>query len=115
MKMKITVFCTAGLGLLVVLAGCLPPKQVISGYEDQAKRIPAGEVRNPGDSAEENKQMEALIQKLEKAEQRLRETERKNQETLRRLEEAAKKSERSMERIEKAGEKIEAVGRKEAP
>jgi hypothetical protein len=115
MKKMTTAFFAAGVGLLVVLAGCLPPKQVISGYEDPAKRITVGEVRKPEDGVEENKKLEDLIRKLERAEQRLRETERKNQETLRRLEEAAKKSERSMERIEKAGEKIEAVGRKEAP
>lgn len=115
MKQRTTASFAAGLGLLVVLGGCLPPKQVISGYEDPGKRTPAGEVRKPGEGAEENLKMEALIRKLEEAEQRLREMERKNQETLRRLEEASIKTERSMKRIEKAGEKIEAVGRKEAP
>ena len=115
MKKKIAVFFTAGFGILVMLSGCLPSKQVISGYEDPAKRIQTEEVRKPGDRTEENKKMEALIQKLEEAEQRLLEMERKNQETLRRLEEASKKTERSMERIERAGEKIEAVGKKEAP
>jgi hypothetical protein len=115
MKKISTAFFAAGVGLLVVLGGCAPPKQVISGYADPAKRIPAGEVRKPGDGDEENEKMEALIRKLEKAEQRLREMEQRNQETLRRLEEASKKTERSLKRIEKAGEKIEAVGRKEVP
>jgi hypothetical protein len=113
-KWKTALF-SAVLGLLVVLGGCAPPKQVISGYEYPDRRIPAGEVRKPGGGEEDNKKMEALIRKLEKAEQRLREIERKNQETLRRLEEASIKNERALKRIEKAGEKIEAVGRKEAP
>ena len=112
MKKKIAVFCMAGFGLWVMLSGCLPPKQVIRGYEDPAKRIQAKEVWKPGERTEEEKQMEALIQKLEVAEKRLREMERKNQETLRRLEEASQRTERSMERIKRAGEKIEAVGRK---
>ena len=120
MKKKIIAVFTAGFGLLVTLSGCLPPKQVISGYEDPAKRIQTEPARKPGDrTAEdkiaEDKKMEALIRKLEEAEKRLQEMERKNQETLRRLEDASQKTERSMERIEKAGEKIEAVGRKEVP
>jgi hypothetical protein len=115
MKKKIAVFLTAGFGILVMLSGCLPPKQVISGYEDPVRRIQTEEVRKPSDRTEENKEMEALIQKLEEAEQRLLEAERKNRETLRRLEDASIKTERSMERIERVGKKIEAVGRKEAP
>jgi hypothetical protein len=115
MHRKIITGFTAGFGFLVLFSGCLPSKQVISGYEDPAKRSPTGEVRQPFDQTEENKKMEALIRQLEKAEQRLLEIERKNRETLRRLEEASKKTERSMERIERAGEKIEAVGKKEAP
>jgi Skp family chaperone for outer membrane proteins len=120
MKKKIIAVFTAGFGLLVMLTGCLPPKQVISGYEDPAKRIQTEPVRKSGDRTAEAKKaedqkMEALIRKLEEAEQRLREMERKNQETLRRLEDASQKTERSMERIEKAGEKIEALGRKEVP
>jgi hypothetical protein len=115
MDKRIIAGITAGFGILVTLGGCLPSKQVISGYEDPAKRIQTGEVRKPSDRTEENKKMEALIQRLEEAEQRLLETERKNRETLRRLEDASIKTERSMERIEKVGEKIEAVGRKEAP
>lgn len=106
---------TAGLGILVMLSGCLPAKQVVSGYNDPNKRINPEEIRKPGDRTEENKKIEALIRKLEEAEQRLLEMERKNQETFQRLEEASKRTERSMKRIEKAGEKIEAVGRKEAP
>ena len=115
LKKKIAVFLSAGFGILVMLSGCLPSKQVISGYEDPAKRIQTEEVRKADDRAEEYRKMEALIQKLEEAEKRLLEMERKNQETFQRLEEASKKTERSMERIERAGEKIEAVGRKEAP
>jgi hypothetical protein len=106
---------TAGFGILVTLGGCLPSKQVISGYDDPNRRIKSEEVRKPGDRTEENKKMEALIRKLEEAEQRLLEAERKNRETLRRLEDASIKTERSMERIERVGEKIEAVGKKEAP
>jgi hypothetical protein len=115
MKKKIAVFFTVGFGIIVMLSGCLPSKQVISGYEDPTKRIQTEEARKPGERTEENKKMEALIRKLEEAEQRLLEMERKNRETLRRLEEASKKTERSMERIERAGEKIEAVVKKEAP
>ena len=115
MKKKTAVFFTAGFRILVMLSGCLPNKQVISGYEDPAKRIQAEENRKAGDQSEENKKMEALIQKLEQAEKRLLEMERKNQEAFRRLEEASKKTERSMERIEKAGKKIEALGEKVAP
>jgi uncharacterized protein YlxW (UPF0749 family) len=115
MKKKIAVFLTAGFGILVMLSGCLSSKQVISGYEDPAKRIQTEQVREPSDRTEENKKMEALIQKLEETEQRLLETERKNRETLRRLEDASIKTEKSMERIERVGEKIEAVGKKEAP
>ena len=55
MHKRTTAFFSAGLGLLVVLGGCAPPKQVISGYEDPAKRFPAGEVRKAGDEAEEKK------------------------------------------------------------
>ena len=105
----------AGFGFLMMFSGCLSSKQVISGYEDPAKRIQAEAVGKPVDRMEEKKEMEARIQKLKEAEQRLFEMEQKNRETLRRLEEASKRTERSMERIERAGEKIEAVGRKEAP
>jgi len=115
MKKKIVFFFTGGFGLLVMFTGCLPPKQVISGYEDPAKKIQTQQVRKPGDRTAEDKKMEDLTRKLEEAEQRLREMERRNQETLRRLEDASQKTERSMERIEKAGEKIEALGRKEVP
>jgi hypothetical protein len=115
MKKKIAFFFTAGFGLFVMFSGCLPPKQVISGYEGPAKKIQTEPVRKSGDRTAEDKKKEDLIRKLEEAEQRLREMERKNQETLRRLEDASKKTERSMERIEKAGEKIEALGRKEVP
>jgi len=115
MKKKIAVFFTAGFGILVMLGGCLPSKQVISGYEDPAQRIQTKQVRKPSDQTEENKKREALIQRLEEAEQRLLEAERKNRETLRRLEDASIKTERSMERIERVGEKIEAVGKKQAP
>jgi hypothetical protein len=115
MNKKIIAGFTTGFGFLVIFSGCLPSKQVISGYGDPAKRIQTEEVRKAGDRTEEKKKMEALIRKLEEAEQRLLEMERKNQETFQRLEEASKKTERSMERIERAGKKIEAVGKKEAP
>jgi hypothetical protein len=115
MKKKSIVFLTAGFGFLVLFTGCLPPKQVISGYEDPAKRIQLEEAGKADDLREENKKREALIRKLEETERRLLELEQRNQETFRRQEEASKKTERSMERIERAGEKIEAVGKKEAP
>lgn len=115
MKKKIIAVFTAGLGILVMLSGCLPAKQVISGHEGPAKRIQLKEVGKADDLREENKKREALIRKLEETERRLLEMEQRNQETYRRLEEASKKTERSMERIERAGEKIEAVGKKEAP
>ncbi len=115
MKKKSIVFLTAGFWILVLFSGCLPPKQVISGYEDPAKRIQPEEVEKSGDRAEEKKKMEALTRKLEETEKRLLELQRKTQETYQRLEEASKKTERSLERIERAGEKIEAVGKKEAP
>ncbi len=115
MDKRIGAGITAGFGFLMMFSGCLSSKQVISGYEDPAKRTQTESVGKPGDPTEETKKMEALIRKMEEAERRLSEMERKNRETLRRLEEASKKTERSMERIEKAGEKIEAVGKKAAP
>jgi hypothetical protein len=115
MKKKMAFFFTAGLGILIMLSGCVPPKQVISGYEEPARRIQLEEAGKADDLREENKKREALIRKLEETERRLLEAEQRNQETFRRLQEASKKTERSMERIERAGEKIEAVGKKEAP
>ena len=34
MKKKIAVFFTVGFMILAMLGGCLPPKQVISGYDE---------------------------------------------------------------------------------